>query len=170
MRDAAKTAACFLLNLGLDQYVKDERKDIIKAALKNNINTVPTSSMGRLFDAVSSLLEIQYENRYEGECAAMLEKEAVLALRHKIEPKKLAFEIKRKSDLIEIDPKPMLKSMCHLQNKDDTGSLALGFHYAVADMILEVCEIIRAEQKINTVALSGGVFQNTLLMERTLKI
>jgi len=75
-----------------------------------------------------------------------------------------------KSDLIEIDPKPMLKSMCHLQNKDDTGSLALGFHYAVADMILEVCEIIRAEQKINTVALSGGVFQNTLLMERTLKI
>jgi len=65
MRDAAKTAACFLLNLGLDQYVKDERKDIIKAALKNNINTVPTSSMGRLFDAVSSLLEIQYENRYE---------------------------------------------------------------------------------------------------------
>jgi len=37
-------------------------------------------------------------------------------------------------------------------------------------MILEVCEIIRAEQKINTVALSGGVFQNTLLMERTLKI
>jgi len=35
-------------------------------------------------------------------------KEAVLALRHKIEPKKLAFEIKRKSDLIEIDPKPML--------------------------------------------------------------
>jgi len=45
MRDAAKTAACFLLNLGLDQYVKDERKDIIKAALKNNINTVPTSSM-----------------------------------------------------------------------------------------------------------------------------
>jgi len=60
--------------------------------------------------------------------------------KHKIEPKKLAFEIKRKSDLIEIDPKPMLKSMCHLQNKDDTGSLALGFHYAVADMILEVCK------------------------------
>lgn len=170
MRDATKTATCFLLSSGLDQYIKDERKDIIKAALKNNINTVLTSSMGRLFDALSSLLGIQHENLYEGECAAMLEKAAVLALRKGIDPKRLAFAIERKSDLIEIDPKPLLESICHLRYNGDIGSLALGFHYAVADMILEVCEIIRAEQNINTVALSGGVFQNTVLMEQALKI
>ncbi|WP_265446231.1 carbamoyltransferase HypF [Acetivibrio straminisolvens] len=170
MRDAAKTAVCFLLSSNLDKYIKDERKDIIKAALKNNINTVLTSSMGRLFDAVSSLLGIRHENSYEGECAAMLEKEAVLALRKGTEPKNMAFEIKQKSDLIEIDPKPVFESLCHHRYSAGIGSLALGFHYAVADMILEVCEIIRKEQNINTVALSGGVFQNTVLMERALKI
>lgn len=170
MHDAAKTAVCFLLSLSFDRYIKDKRRDIIKAAIKNNINTVLTSSMGRLFDAVSSLLGIQHENRYEGECASMLEKEAVLALRNGSEPERLAFAIEQKSGLIEIDPKPLLKSICELRNAADTGSLALGFHYAVADMILGVCEIIRIEQNINTIALGGGVFQNTILMERVLKI
>lgn len=127
MRDAAKTAVCFLLSSNLDKYIKDERKDIIKAALKNNINTVLTSSMGRLFDAVSSLLGIRHENSYEGECAAMLEKEAVLALRKGTEPKNMAFEIKQKSDLIEIDPKPVFESLCHHRYSAGIGSLAWAF-------------------------------------------
>ncbi len=170
MADAKKTATCFLLKAGLLPEIQDDRVPIIKGAVENNINTVLSSSMGRLFDAVSSILSICHENRYEGECAAMLEKEAVLALRKGIKPEKVTFALKENNGIIEIDPKPTLKTLCELRNSADKGSLALGFHYGVADVILMVCELIRNKQSVNTVALSGGVFQNTVLSERVLKL
>jgi hydrogenase maturation protein HypF len=170
MRDAQKTAACFLLHDGLEQYVTDSRKAIIKAALEHKINTVLTSSMGRLFDAVSSILEIRHRNRYEGECAATLEREAVLALRENKKPAKLSFAIATKHEIIEINPRPVLETLCRLKETEDTGVLALGFHFALAEAVSEVCERLRNQYGSNTVALSGGVFQNTALTEQTLKL
>ena len=170
MKDGKKTATCFLLQAGLKEEVKDERVDLIKAALDNKINTVLTSSMGRLFDVAASLLDICQENRYEGEGAALLEKEAVLAVRNHLEPENLTFAICKKSGIIEIDPKPVIKAISTLRGTRSKASLALGFHYSVANAVLRVCEIIREEQNMNTVALSGGVFQNTILTERVLKL
>jgi hydrogenase maturation protein HypF len=171
MKDGKKTAACFLLQAGLKEEVRDERLDIIKAAIDNKINTVLTSSMGRLFDAVASILDICQENRYEGECAVLLEKEALLAVRNHIEqPENLTFAIHKKSGIIEIDPRPVIKAISTLRRTRTKASLALGFHYSAAKAVLRVCEIIREEQNINTVALSGGVFQNTILTERVLKL
>jgi len=169
VKDAKKTATCFLLNTGLSKYTKDNRKDIIEAAIKNKVNTVLTSSMGRLFDAVASILDIGQINTYEGECAARLEREAVCAIRKNTKYEKFFFSIDKKSDNIIIDPKSVLESMCALKGAD-IGSLALGFHVAVADLIVNMCDIIRSEQNINTVALSGGVFQNTVLLQHTLKL
>jgi len=168
MRDAKKTAVCYMLNAGLSDYIKDERKDLINAALKNQVNTVLTSSMGRLFDAVCAVLNIQDENRYEGQCAAALEKEAVLAIRNNIKPAKMSFKIDIENEKIIIDTKPIFEALC--EGASIRASLALGFHYAVSDMILEVCGMIRKEQNICDVALCGGVFQNTVLSERTLKL
>lgn len=168
MKDAKKTAACFLYHAGLEDYISDERKAVIKAALEHQINTVKTSSMGRLFDAVSSLLGIQSENRYEGECAALLEKEAVLAVKNGVQAAKINFAIREKDGIMIIDTKPLLEGIC--KSKESKASLALGFHDAVADLILKVCERLREQQRTDTVALCGGVFQNTVLTERTLKI
>jgi hydrogenase maturation protein HypF len=170
MKDARKTATCFLIDCGIEDYVTDERKDIIKAALKHKVNSVLTSSMGRLFDAVASILGLSQINSYEGECAALLEKAAVLAIRQNKKPEELSFAIHRNSEIIEIDPKPVLEGICNRKSAKDTGSLALGFHYAVADMILQVCELIKIEQNSNIVALSGGVFQNTILTEQASKL
>lgn len=170
MKDAKKTATCYLLQASLDQYVMDERKELINTALKNKINTVMTSSIGRLFDAVASILNIAHENRYEGECAALLEKEAVLAIRNQIKPTQLSFAISEINEIIEINPSPLLEALCQLQDVESTSSLALGFHYAIADAAGEVCERIRNRYKSNTIALSGGVFQNTVLTEQTLKV
>lgn len=170
MRDAKKTATCFLINEGLTEYIKDERRDIIEASINNNINTILTSSMGRLFDVAASILDIRHENCYEGQCAANLEKEAIYALQNKIEPQKLKFAIEKADGALKIDSKPVLESLCRLREIIDVRSLALGFHYAIADAVLNICERIRFEQNINTVALSGGVFQNTLLIERVLKL
>jgi len=126
--------------------------------------------MGRLFDTVASILNLGHDNRYEGECAASLEREAVFALRNNILPEYLAFAFIEKSEIMTIAPKPLLETICKLRDTVDIGSLALGFHYAVAEMIGRVCERIRSLQHSNTVAISGGVFQNTILTERTLMI
>jgi hydrogenase maturation protein HypF len=52
----------------------------------------------------------------------------------------------------------------------DVGALALGFHFALTDCIATICEKLKEKYRTNTVALSGGVFQNTVLSEQTLKI
>ncbi|SHJ63991.1 carbamoyltransferase HypF [Parasporobacterium paucivorans] len=169
MKDAKKTAACFLINAGLTEYVEDERAGIIEAAVKNKINTHLTSSMGRLFDAVSAILEIGDKNTYEGECAINLEKEAFLAEKNKKSSGMLRFEIEENDGKIIIKTKSLLESLVRLKEKEDKGTLALSFHHAVSDMILAVCERIRNKQGISSVALSGGVFQNTFLTEEALK-
>lgn len=170
MKDAQKTATCFLLSNGLEEYVTDERKVIIKAALEHRINTVMTSSMGRLFDAVASILGVGQVNSYEGECAALLERMAVLAIRDGKEPEELYFVIDTESKIIMIDPRKVLKDLCSFRKVKDIGSLALGFHYALAQAIGEVCEKLSKIYHSNIVALSGGVFQNIVLTERALLI
>jgi len=170
MRDAKKTATCFLLEAGLEEQVRDERKAVIKAALAHKVNTVQSSSVGRLFDAVASILDIRQVNRYEGECAAFLEREAQLAVRDGKEPAEISFAITLESEIIQIDPTPILKAMCLQRDTIDTGALALGFHYAMAEVILKVCEKLREKYQSNIVAISGGVFQNTILSETSLKL
>ena len=93
-----------------------------------------------------------------------------MAKKKNVKIQRFQFSIKENSRIIEIDPKTVLEDICRLRENEDKGSLALGFHYAVADLILNVCQIIRDEEKVNTVALSGGVFQNTILLEEALKI
>lgn len=170
MKDARKTASCCLLHEGLEAYVQDERIGLIKAALEHNVNRVFTSSMGRLFDAAASVLNIGHENRYEGECAILFEKEAVLAERGDIKPADLCFGIKDKAGILELDPRPVFEALCCMRNKEETGALALGFHLALAQAAASVCERLEKKYLSNNVALSGGVFQNSLLTEHTVRL
>ena len=116
--------------------------ETIHSALKEGVGTFKTSSMGRLFDAATAMLGIHYENRYEGECATLLENAAQRALTKQ-----------RLSD------KPT-----------EQESLALGFHMAVAKEILLQCRAARDTRDINKVCLSGGVFQNKILTEEALRL
>lgn len=171
-RDAKKTAVCFLLASGLQSFVNDTRSDIIESALNNQINTVLSSSMGRLFDAVSSILEISHENSYEGECAALLEKEALLAEQGGLLATEMSFGILHEDGGIKIDPQPVLQEICShsISSDEQRRKLALGFHYALVDAVLAVCNHLREKSAINEVALSGGVFQNSVLTNRVLRV
>ncbi len=170
MKDAKKTATCYLLKEELGSYSMDNRTDIIRAALEHKVNTVLTSSMGRLFDAVASLLDLGQVNRYEGECAANLEREAVLAIRENKKATELSFAIVEKNEIMEIKLGPMLQAICEQRAVTGVRALALGFHYAVAGMILKVCIRLRELYHTDQIALSGGVFQNSVLTERTCKL
>ena len=170
MRDAEKTATCFLLNFGLEEFIHDDRCGMIKKAIDNRINTVQTSSMGRLFDAVSSILGIADENTYEGKCAIFLEKEAHMAQKRHLRAKKMSFTIRKLEDEMIMDPAPVLQTIVkewenrtNETEEDLRAALALGFHEALADVILVVCENIREAEGIDRIAVSGGVFQNVLL-------
>ena len=166
MKDARKTATCYLSHLGLTENIRDDRGAMVGAALKQNINCVQTSSMGRLFDAVASILSVGHFNRYEGECATLLEQEAILAIRNQIPAKHLTIAITVKNEIIDINMKPLLEQLCSLRDIEDVRALALGFHYAIADMTVQVCELLRSRYETSQVALSGGVFVNSVLTER----
>lgn len=156
-----------------DLYAKD-KWTIVSAALKQQINTIQSSSMGRLFDAVASLTGIHDENSYEGECAILLENAAVMAVQEQRPPLQMSFAAgvtDKESGIDRISATPIISQLMEgRQQGVNQGSMALGFHWATAEMICRECCKYRESTKVNQVALSGGVFQNKLLMERTLTL
>ena len=170
MKEAWKSCFSYLIAFELEKYRSkpDPRFDIVKAALANNINSIKSSSMGRLFDAVASLLEIQHENTYEGECAIMLENLAAKALNDDIKPYSMKFEIDNDN---KYSAKPIFECIIKgMKKRVYIESLALGFHLAVAELICDLAMRNRNSIGIQQIALSGGVFQNKILMEATLKL
>ena len=161
--DAAKTAACYLFANGLKAKgiaAANPGSAVIHAALRSHTNTFVTSSMGRLFDAVAALLGICQTNSYEGECATLLqyaaEKEAFAAVR----PPDMRFTCAMEGGQTVFGFADILQKCL-----EKPEGAALGFHRAVCDMIVQMCLKARETEKISDVALSGGVFQNILLLE-----
>lgn len=168
MKEGWKSAFCYGHHY-LDELPAtisgDARWPLVKAGLAHHINTIQSSSMGRLFDAVAAFAGIHAVNRYEGECAIQLENAASGALQAGVKPYKMRFEVEKGI----ISAAPIFRAIAEgLAAGREKNSLALGFHDAVADMILEVCQWVRAREGPCPVALTGGVFQNKILMEKVL--
>ncbi len=143
-KDADLALACYLGG-----------NSLIDKAVENNINTVNSSSMGRLFDAVCALLDIKHYNNFEGECACALESMARKA--------KKAYPIKVSLNPIEI--------LNRIKNADaPKEELALGFHMMICQMILNISEKYRKSNNINQIVLSGGTFNNKIITENTIKL
>lgn len=126
-------------------------------------NSPETSSMGRLFDAVSSLLGVRSEINYEGQAAVELEALADHncdgTYKFRIEPNGV------------IDAREVLReAVMDLLNGVTAAVVSARFHRAVAEMIVSTAEVIREQRKLKRVALSGGVFQNRLLLESTCRL
>jgi hydrogenase maturation protein HypF len=165
-KDAGKTALCYLLAEGLSEVMMDDRTALIKAALTHGTNTVLSSSMGRLFDGVSALLGICSESRYEGEAAVLLEQEGRKALIAEIAPVFMEFDITEVNGIFQMKPGSVIRTLAASKATEDRGALSLGFHYAIAEAVLCICSSLSRRVNISAVALSGGVFANSLLLER----
>lgn len=163
-KNAKLTAYGYLCAAG--RTAPDEAFGIAKAAIDHRVQTRRSSSMGRLFDAVSAVLELRAANTYEGECAIALENAAAAHLERGGEPYPLCFAVSRQPDGVIADQGKLVDDIRGAYEAGaDRGALALGFHRAVAGMVLTVCRRIREDCGENTVALSGGVFANLLLTE-----
>ncbi|WP_128436731.1 carbamoyltransferase HypF [Streptomyces cyaneus] len=135
-----------------------EELAVLERQLTRNVACVPTSGMGRLFDAVSSLAGVCHRAGYEAQAA--LELEAVAHSAWGGDSAAYAFGV----GPLGCDPAPVLSALlADLRRGTPAPVIAARFHRGVARAVLEICRKARRATGLTTVALSGGVFANGLL-------
>ncbi|MFU8840046.1 MAG: carbamoyltransferase HypF [Nitriliruptoraceae bacterium] len=145
-------------------------QDLLRRQLERDLGCVPTSSAGRLFDAVSALLGVRQHITYEGQAAIELEwlADAFTTAGYRDEDApRYHLDVGDRSP-ITLDAAPLLGAIvAELRTGTDRRAIAAGFHLAVADAIVEVADRVAADGGPRTVGLTGGVFQNAWLTTRT---
>jgi hydrogenase maturation protein HypF len=142
----------------------DERRGL-RHQLDTGLGCVPTSSMGRLFDAVSALAGVRQVVAYEAQAAIELE-----GLSRNVDHigSPYAFDVDADRLPALIDPGPVLSAIVDdLGAGTSTGVIGARFHRAVADLVVDLAGL--EDTGGQPIALSGGVFQNALLLRLTLK-
>jgi hydrogenase maturation protein HypF len=135
---------------------------VILKLLKSKVNCVETSSIGRLFDAVSSIIGICNVVTYEGQASIELEASINHGVSHSY-----PYQIDLINTVYIINPNKIILSI--LKDKLDEvppDIISTKFHNTVVSFTLDVCSRLREQTGINTAALSGGVFQNTYILEK----
>ena len=167
-REPWRPALAYLADAGLDlgaapalERVNERRLRIVRQMIAGGVQTIPTSSCGRLFDAVSAILDICFENRYEAEAAMELEAAACSAA-----PDLGSFGFDLSDD--EIDLRQTFRDITTaVRNREPIPSISAKFHSTLARAIDAACRAVRAADGIRIVCLSGGSFQNMRLLEET---
>ncbi|MCB9929696.1 MAG: carbamoyltransferase HypF [Alphaproteobacteria bacterium] len=150
-----------------------EEQRMLAKLLDVGVNAPATSSMGRLFDALAALLGLGAVNRHEGEAAAALEHAArripddtVLAP-YAIALDATALDVTGPQGLLELDWRPMLGAIVRdLHRGRSVAGVARSIHEALASAVVAIARARNAP----AVALSGGCFQNRLLLDRCMTL
>ncbi|MGL1930717.1 MAG: carbamoyltransferase HypF [Desulfotalea sp.] len=153
--------------------IDKEKRDVISAMLQGNFNCPKTSSCGRLFDAVSSLLGICHEMSYEGQAAMELEDQARRVLRENWQESifqtsagDAPFILDEEDRKWEIDSLVLIENVLDsIESGMETGKIALNFHLALIRSLTALVLKITAETGIKKVVLSGGCMQNSIMLE-----
>lgn len=142
-----------------------EESELIIRRLDNGKEPL-TSSCGRLFDAVSAILGICTVNRYEGQAPAELE-----AAADKYEIDHYAYQLEKEEGIWLMDVLPMWQDLLpDIENYQNRGRIAKKVHLTLAEMFKDTLLKIREAEGINQVVLSGGVFNNQLLLTRVYEL
>ncbi len=149
---------------GLAGRLPAEGLRIVTAMLEQNINLVPTSSAGRLFDAAASLVGLRDRVTYEGQAAMELE----AAAGRDPAAGTYDFGVDKDGDRHIINTLPVVASMVEdMARGAAPGVVSARFHRTLATAVAEVLERIRQAEGLNDIVLSGGVFQNMSLLSLT---
>lgn len=165
-----------IMNFGLNEIKSALKKTKIQfsienlsSALKNDLNCYTTSSLGRLFDAVSSILGLREKISYDAQGAIELEN----ILDEKVKgsyPYTIDCALDKKDDdhMYVVDYLPMLIDLLKdIKRKITSSEISAKFHNTIINITVEMANAIREEFKINIVILSGGVFENRYILTNT---
>jgi len=170
IKKPARTALALLWSLGLDwderlAPVKEfctEDQVTLRVQLEKKINTPMTSSMGRLFDAVSALAGVRQQVNYEGQAAIEFE-----TLADETETEKYVFELDKDKVQLRAGVEMLVKDV---MAGDHISKLSARFHNGLAESVRNVVNRISIDTGIQSIVLSGGVWQNITLLRRTLSL
>ncbi len=181
VRDARRNAFALLSELGLLEHpgaeqllggLDEQTRSVTATMIERGINSPRTSSMGRLFDAVAAILGICGQATYEGEPAIELEAAAWHALDSESTcptDNMASFSVtesSRPDDCHVLNSRPLIKALLEGTRAGvPAGRLALDFHVTIAHASARIASEICAREGLDTVALSGGVFMNRLLLQ-----
>lgn len=159
------------LALPFTRKLDRQKWHLLTQMLTHDLNSPQTSSMGRLFDAVAALLDIRQAVMYEGQAAVELEAQAArvseIARGKKVTPYPFLIEEQDKT----FNMFPAIRAIiAELEQGVALPFIAWRFHFSLASMLTEVCVQVRQQTGLNTVVLSGGVFQNRLLLELLMEL
>ena len=173
--------------------VLGDQAAVCEQLVESGLNTPHTSSVGRLFDAVSALLGLCVEASYEGEPAILLdaaraayqvsdagsafgdagsgavspevrERYAIAVTKNAATEQSTAHD----TSVVLLDAAPTVRAVLDdLQAGVPVGAIALRFHDAIVGVVVQAAELVRAVYGIDLVALSGGCFMNRYLLEES---
>jgi hydrogenase maturation protein HypF len=151
-------------SLALFGAVSPHHVRVVETMLERGLNTIPASSCGRLFDAVASIIGVRHEITFEAQAAIDLE---MLAAEWGDEVEAYPFVIVP-GDPLQIDVRPMIGEIVDNALRGIAKArIASRFHTTIAALTDDVCRRIRERDGLDRVCLSGGTFQNVVLLERT---
>jgi hydrogenase maturation protein HypF len=151
----------------LEKIEPDIKKmEIILQQIEGQINTVQTSSLGRVFDAVAAMLALGSFNHFEAELPMALESIAIENIGDKYD-----FEIIPNNDKpLKLDLRKMIKQLIvDIQHDTERSVIAAKFHNCLAAGLAKMANCAREKTGIKTVAISGGCFCNRYLTNRLIK-
>lgn len=180
VRDARRNAFALLSELGLLEHpgaarlldsLDEQTRSVTATMVERGINSPHTSSMGRLFDAAAAILGICDKATYEGEPAIELEAAAWHAFSSESAcptGNMASFSVtesSRPDDRHVLNSRPLFEALLEgIRTGVPAGKLALDFHVTIASASARIAREICAREGLDTVALSGGVFMNRLLL------
>jgi hydrogenase maturation protein HypF len=172
VRDPRRMAAAYLYGIYGERWPKVAGRlgldftplevGILQRQLGGGVNSPLTSSAGRLFDAVAAALSVCRRRTYEGQPAVELEMAA-----HETEDGFYPAPLKVEQETLVLDTltifRRVVEDYCH---GVDVPRIAARFHHSLARLLAAACKTVREQTGLATVALSGGVWQNALLLTR----
>jgi hydrogenase maturation protein HypF len=150
--------------------VKESDVRAVERMLDRRLNSPPTSSAGRLFDAVASLASVRDRVSYEGQAAMELEWLATEIPPNGVYPFDVTLgpDKTRSEAVLVVDTRSLIAEVvADVARGADARAIARRFHSTLVEVIVSVCGRLRDRMGIGNVALSGGVFMNALLTRET---
>ena len=154
------------LKIDFAKYMERDRWQILRKMIDKGVNSPLTSSVGRLFDAVASMVLLKKKAKFEAELPMKLEKLAIASCRDSYD-----FEVKHEEDGLVINVRKVIKGIVKDISADiEKSVISAKFHNTLADIISKVSAMFRKKCCVNKVVLSGGVFQNRYLTKETIRV